>query len=157
LDVPDLNVGMARWMLALSLPLTLIALAPLWFMTERRDDLAGSFPDLVTLRNVVNFPAIAKLAPCNLMVGLGMGLAIRFFNIFFDLGIGATDRQLSAIFAAAALAGAAAVLFSGMLVRRWGIVRSISITQVALVPFLLLMIFVPLAAPGLPMVVISSS
>ena len=156
LDVPDLNVGMARWMLALSLPLTLIALAPLWFMTERLDDLAGSFSDLVTLRNVVNFPAIAKLAPCNLMVGPGMGLATRFFNIFFDLGIGATDRQLSAIFAAA-LAGAAAVLFSGMLVRRWGIVRSISITQVALVPFLLLMIFVPLAAPGLPMVVISLS
>ena len=110
--------------------------------------------DLITLKNVVNFSAIAKLALCNVMVGLGMGLATRFFNIFFDLGIGATDRQLSAIFAVAALAGATAVLFSGMLVRRWGTVRSIAITQLASVPFLLLMIFVPLAIPGLPLVVV---
>ena len=154
LGVPDLNIGMARWLLVLSLPLTLVALAPLWFMTERRDNLAGSFMDLITLRNVVNFPAIAKLALCNVMVGLGMGLATRFFNVFFDLGMGATDRQLSAVFAVAALAGATAVLFSGMLVRRWGTVRSIAITQLASVPFLLLMIFVPLVIPGLPLVVI---
>ena len=80
LGVPDLNIGMARWLLVLSLPLTFIALAPLWFMTERRDDLAGSFMDLITLKNVVNFSAIAKLALCNVMVGLGMGLATRFLT-----------------------------------------------------------------------------
>ena len=153
LGVPDLNIGMARWLLVLSLPLTLVALAPLWFMTERRDNLAGSFLDLITLRNVVNFSSIAKLALCNVIVGLGFGLATRFFNVFLDLGLGATDRQLSAILAVAALAGATAVLFSGMLVRRWGTVKSIAITQLASVPFLLLMIFVPLAVPGLPLVV----
>ena len=86
--------------------------------------------------------------------GPGYGSGHPFFNIFFDLGIGATDRQLSAIFAVAALAGATTVLFSGMLVRRWGTVRSIVITQLASVPFLLLMIFVPLAIPGLPLVVV---
>ena len=146
--VPDLNLGMSRWVLVLSLPLTLAALTPLWFMNEVRARLAGSFMDLIMLKNIVNFPAIAKLALCNLAVGLGLGLATRFFNVYFDLGLGATDRQISAIFAVAT-----AIVLSGIFVRKWGTVRSIAASQAASVPFLLLMVFVPLVLPGLPLVV----
>ena len=151
--VPDLDLGMARWVLVISLPLTLVALTPLWFMNEVRVKLAGGFVDLIMLKNIVNFPTIAKLALCNLAVGLGLGLATRFFNVYFDLGLGATDRQISAIFAVAAIGGATAILLSGIFVRRWGTVRSIAASQAASVPFLLLMVFVPLVLPGLPMVV----
>lgn len=47
LGVPDLDLGMARWILVLSLPLTLVALTPLWFMNEVRARLAGGFVDLI--------------------------------------------------------------------------------------------------------------
>ncbi len=143
LGVPDLNVGAARWALVGSLPLTLVGLAPLGLMTERRPELVERFVDLLALRNVVNFGVIAKLTLCSLIVGLGFGLAARFFNVYFDLALGATDRQISAIFAVGALAGAVAILFSGVLVRRWGKVLSITMTQIASVPFLMLMVLVP--------------
>jgi MFS family permease len=105
------------------------------------------------LKNVVNFGSIAKLTLCSLMVGLGFGLATRFFNVFYDLALGASDRQISAVFAVGALAGAVAILFSGVFIRRWGRIRSIAATQLVSVPFLMLMVFVPLLVPGLPLVV----
>ncbi len=154
LGVPDLDIGAARWVLVASLPLTLAALAPLGFMTEKRVALVDTFMELFTLKNVVNFSAIAKLTLCSLMVGLGFGLATRFFNVFFDLALGASDRQISAIFAVGALGGAGAILFAGAFVRKWGRVITIVIPQVASVPFLVLMVFVPLALPGLPLVVV---
>ena len=146
LGVPDLAVGEARWALVASLPLTLVAIAPLGLMTERRVALAGGFLDLIALKNVVNFASIAKLTLCSLLVWLGCGMATRFFNVFFDLAMGATDRQISAILGFGALAGASAILFSGLLVRKLGKTRSIAISQV---------VAVPLAVPGLPMVVAS--
>ncbi len=153
IGVPDLDVDSARWVLVASLPLTLAGLAPLAFMTEKRVELVESFLDLFALKNVVNFSNIAKLTVASLVVGTGFGLATRFFNIFFDLGLGATDRQISAIFAVGAVGGAGAIVFSGMLVQKWGKVRSIVVTQIASVPFLVLMVAVPMAVAGLPLVV----
>ena len=154
LGVPDLDITAAQGVLVASLPLTLIALAPLGLMTEKRADLVDSFLDLFALKNVVNFDSIAKLTLCSLVVGIGFGLATRFFNVFFDLALDASDRQISTIFAVGAIAGAGAILMSGLLVRKWGRVRSIFATQAASVPFLLLMVLVPLAIPGLPLVVV---
>ena len=154
LGVPDLDVGQARWVLVASLPLTLAGLAPLGLMTEKRVQLVESFFDLLTLRNVVNFGNIAKLTVTSLIVGLGFGLATRFFNVFFDLALGASDREISGIFAVGAMGGAVAILFSGVLVRRWGRVRTIVIPQIASTPFLMLMVLVPLAVSGLPLVVV---
>jgi MFS family permease len=154
LGVPDLDIGSARWILVASLPLTLAALAPLGFMVEKRAVGVGSFLDLLALRNVVNFSNIARLTVCGLVVGMGFGLATRFFNVFFDLALGASDRQISAIFAIGALAGASAILFSGMFVRKWGKTRSIVVTQLASAPFLMLMVLVPAVVPGLPIVVV---
>ena len=151
--VPDLDTGAARWVLVASIPLTLAALAPLGFMKEKRLDLVESFLDLFMLKNVVNFGSIAKLTLCSLMVGLGFGLATRFFNVFYDLALGASDRQISAVFAVGALAGAVAILFSGVFIRRWGRIRSIAATQLVSVPFLMLMVFVPLLVSGLPFVI----
>ena len=153
LGVPDLDVDSARWVLVASLPLTLTGLAPLAFMTEKRVELVESFLDLFALKNVVNFDAIAKLTVASLVVGTGFGLATRFFNVFFDLGLGATDRQISAIFAVGAVGGATAIVFSGMLVQRWGKVRSIVVTQIVSVPFLVLMVAAPMVVTGLPLVV----
>ncbi len=154
LGVPDLDIGSARWVLVASLPLTLAALAPLAFMVEKRAELVQSFLDLLALKNVVNFSNIAKLTLCGLVVGMGFGLATRFFNVFFDLALGASDRQISAIFAVGALAGASSILFSGMFVRKWGKTRSIVATQLASAPFLMLMVLVPAIVPGLPIVVV---
>jgi len=154
LGVPDLDIGAARWVLIGSLPLTLAALTPLAFMVERRVALAGSFLDLLALRNVVNFSNIAKLTLCSLVVGMGFGLATRFFNVFFNLALGASDRQISSIFAIGALGGATAILFSGMFVRKWGKTRSIVLAQLASAPFLMLMVLVPAVVPGLPIVVV---
>ena len=153
LGVPDLSINAARWVLVMSLPLTLAALAPLGFMVEKRAGVVGSFLDLLALKNVVNFSNIAKLTLGSLVVGMGFGLATRFFNVYFDLALGASDRQISAIFAIGALAGASSILFSGMFVRKWGKTRSIVVTQLASAPFLMLMVLVPAVVSGLPIVV----
>ena len=143
LGVPSIDPGAARWALVTSLPLTFIALVPLALMREKPIELVESFLDLFTLSNVVSHSTIAKLVLCGGLIGIGFGLTTRFFNVFFYEAHQATDDQIGLILAFGSLSGAAAILLSPIITRRWGKVRSILFTQLASIPFLLLMALVP--------------
>lgn len=140
LDVPKLDPAAARWSLVLSLPLTFFALAPLALIRERAVELVESFSDLFTLRNVVNYDVMFKLALCASIVGIAFGMTTRFFNLFFNMAHNATDDQVGLFLALSSLGAAAVVLASPYVTRRWGMARGIMITQIASVPFLLLMV-----------------
>lgn len=137
--LPPVDPSAARWALVTGLPLTAIALVPLGFMRERPVELGGSLRDLVTLRNVANAGIIARFAALGLLVGAGFGLTVRFFNVFFEQGHGATDAQIGTILGFGAIASAGAVLIAPVLAQRWGKAKSIWLTQSLSVPFLLLL------------------
>ncbi|MBI4233859.1 MAG: MFS transporter [Chloroflexi bacterium] len=143
LGLPQGEPSAARWALVSGLPLTVMALVPLVFMREKPVELVESFRDLVTLRNVVHFGIIARLALLSIMVGVGFGLTIRFFNIFFQEAHNASDNQIGTMLALGSLASAGSVLISPAVAQRWGKAKGIMVTQVLSIPFLVLMAAVP--------------
>ncbi|MBI4340176.1 MAG: MFS transporter [Chloroflexi bacterium] len=143
LGVPNLDPTAARWALVTGLPLTIVALVPLAYMRERPLELAHSFKELLNFPRMASFKPVMQLTLLSLMVGAAFGLTIRFFNVFFQESLGATDGQIGAILGFGAIAGAGAVLLSPILAQRWGKVRSILFTQSLSIPFLMLMALVP--------------
>jgi len=141
--LPALDPGATRWALVTGLPLTAIALVPLVFMREKPVELAASFKDMVTLRNVVNLGVIMRFTALSLMVGTGFGLTVRFFNVFFERWHQASDAQIGTVLGFGAFAAAGSVLIAPVLAQRWGKARSIWLTQSLSVPFLLLLAAVP--------------
>ncbi|MEE8419342.1 MAG: MFS transporter, partial [Dehalococcoidales bacterium] len=140
LGLPDIDPAVGKWALITSLPLTFIALIPLLMMREKRVELIESFKELFLLRNIVNFSVLAKLGLCSLLLGLSFGLMIRFFNIFFQEYQGATTEQTGWIMAIGSLSGAAAILLTPLLITKWGKVRTLLITQLLSVPFIVFMV-----------------
>jgi MFS family permease len=110
LGVPNIDPEAGRWALITSLPLTFVSLIPLIMMREKPMELVESIKDLVTLKNIVNFSILAKLGICSLLLGLSFGFMIRFFNIFFQEGKGATIEQTATIMAIGSLGGATVIL-----------------------------------------------
>lgn len=141
--LPPLEPAVARWALVLALPLTAMALVPLAFMRERPVELVESFKDMVALRNVEHLGIIARFAALSLMVGVGFGLTVRFFNVFFQEVHGASDGQIGTILGLGAIAGAASILISPVVAQQWGKAKSVFITQTLSLPFLILLAMVP--------------
>lgn len=141
--VPDLDPLAARFALVTSLPLTVIALLPLAIIREKPLALVQSFRDLFFLTNVVSHEVIAKLALCGLLIGMAFGLTTKFFNLFFAQGHKATDGEVGMIMAYGALGSAILMLASPAMSQRWGRVKSILISQIGSLPFLLLMSMAP--------------
>src|SRR6185295_13256521 len=67
----------------------------------------------------------------------------RFFNIFFNQGLGASGSEVGTILAIGSVAGSAAILVAPVMVQSWGKVKSLVVTQLASIPFLLAMAVVP--------------
>lgn len=141
--LPAVEPEAARWALVTGLPLTAVALVPLACMHERPVEPVGGCKELVTLRNVVHLGIIARLTALSLLVGAGFGLASRFFNVFFEAVYHASDSQIGTILGLGAIAAAGSVLLAPLLAQQWGKARSICITQILSVPFLLALAFVP--------------
>lgn len=80
------------------------------------------------------------LAPAAL-IGFGAGVMVTFFQIFFRLRFGLEPGQIGVIFAFTSVFNAVASLITPLLARRMGKVRTVVATQLASIPFLLLLTF----------------
>ncbi|MCS7286930.1 MAG: MFS transporter [Anaerolineae bacterium] len=120
------------------------ALIPLLMIQERpaaRTDQSVktfSLQDLPFRRDVM-----ALLIP-ELIIALGAGLLIPYLNIFFKQRFRISDSFLGLIFAVAQLLMGAATLLAPVLAERWGKIRTVVFTQLASLPFLLMLGFVPI-------------
>ncbi|MDP6501219.1 MAG: MFS transporter [Dehalococcoidales bacterium] len=75
-----------------------------------------------------------------MLLGLSFGLMIRFFNVFFHEYQGATTEQTGWIMAIGSLGGTAAILLTPVMINKWGKARTLLITQLISVPFIVLMV-----------------
>jgi MFS family permease len=84
---------------------------------------------------------ISKLLITELIIGLGAGALMPFMNVFFRLKFAVPDEALGALFAGGSVAIGIATLVGPVLVNRLGKVRAVVATQVASIPFLLILGF----------------
>lgn len=119
------------------------ALIPLLMIREERGRLGGERRPPFTLRD---FPfrrdVVALLVP-ELVIALGAGLLIPYLNIFFKQRFHIPDSVLGLTFAVSQLLMGSATLLAPILAERWGKIRTVVFTQLASLPFLLALGFVP--------------
>lgn len=75
------------------------------------------------------------------LIGFGAGVMVTFFQIFFRLRFGLEPGQIGVIFAFTSIFNAIASLVTPLMARRIGKVRTVVATQLASIPFLLMLTF----------------
>lgn len=89
-------------------------------------------------------PVMGKLVLTELTISLGAGLLMPFVNVFYKLRFALPDHILGGLFAASSLTMGLAVMLVPLWVKRMGKVKTIVLTQLLSLPFLLLMGFSPI-------------
>lgn len=79
---------------------------------------------------------MGKFAWCNLWVGLGAGLVIPFFNLYFATRFRATSGQIGFYFSVSQVFTFLAVLAAPAIARRIGKVRTVVLMELLSLPFL---------------------
>ncbi len=129
-----------RGTLLVAMLLASLALWPLWRLAPPP---AGRLVAALRLRLRTPIGKLARLLLPNILIALGAGLLIPFLNVFFRLLFHISDALLGLLFAGGALATAIATLSVPLLALRLGRVRTIVWSQLASIPFMLLMGFAP--------------
>ncbi len=82
---------------------------------------------------------VLQFTLCSIIIGLGAGIIVPYFNVYFSEVLHATSGQIGMMFSAGALTMTIASLILPLSVRRLGRVRSTVLTRYLSIPFLLLM------------------
>lgn len=144
--------GVGRLALLASLPITLLGLLPIYFIKETRPppERREKLSQFIRFRHLEHGRIIGLLTLTTVLYGFGFGFTIPFFNVFFNQAYRATADQVGFILALGAGSAAFTALFSPMIVRRFGKVKGLFVTQLGSFPLL----FILGAMPNLQLSVI---
>lgn len=106
-------------------------------------DTPGDSRVRIALSNVKNWDFIGKYATTVSIVGLGAGMIVMFFNLFFKQEFAADSRLIGIIFAINTVVLSAGNFLAPAMADRIGKVRTVVITEALSVPFLLLIYSAP--------------
>ena len=132
---PDLTA--LRWTLFTALPFGLIELIPLAFMRESFMPFAARLRDLLAMKHVAHKGNVARLFGISAAYAAGLGLYFPLLNLHFEHEFEVHADQFGPIVAINEIGIALAILTVPLLVARLGKVRTITVTRLASVPFLL--------------------
>lgn len=103
-----------------------------------------------SLRGFTSWGRVARLLVPEMLISFGAGLVIPFVALFLKRQVGASVTEVGAIQAVSSVAMAAAALWTPRIARRVGLAGTIVITELASLPFL---VMIPLAT-SLPVVAV---
>ncbi len=125
-----------RFALLLGSGIFLTALWPLFKISETPK--APDESNLISLKRLVQgFKAAGGFVWCNLWIGLGAGLVIPFFNLYFAKRFGASSSQIGLYFSVSQIFTLAAVLVGPALAKRFGKVKTVVAMELLSLPFLI--------------------
>jgi MFS family permease len=123
--------------LLISVGFSLISVIPLLFLTEKSEKTYFS-------KQIMESTSLMwKFLLTQLLVGFGAGLIVPFFNIFFRIRMQVDIGTIGIIFSIASIATGIATFLAAPVATRWGKVRSVVLTQLGSLPFLLLLAYGP--------------
>ena len=93
---------------------------------------------VASLRGFTSWGRVARLLVPEVIISLGAGLVMPFVALFLRHHLGATVTQIGVIQAVSSVAMATAALATPRLARRFGLAGTIVLTELASLPFLLL-------------------
>ena len=95
------------------------------------------------LANIKNPDRIWRLTAPEVLIALGAGFTLPLMNVFFKEGIGSSEVEIGATFAAGQAFLVVGAFLAPLLVARIGKVRSVVYTRLAAIPFILFIAFSP--------------
>lgn len=129
-----------RYTLFLSLALIALSAVPILYMNE-----AGKRPRPVKrfaiLGSTIRSSKVQKLIAVNGLIGIGAGMIVPFFNVYFHNLLAATTDQIGLIFSAGELVMIVGLMIIPFIVERYGKVKTIAFTELASIPFLIMLAF----------------
>jgi MFS family permease len=130
-----------RYTLFLSLIAVLITFLPLLYLKEEKRKSATSLERLNVIGSTVKSLSVQKLIVINALVGIGAGMIVPFFNVYFHHVLSASTDQIGIIFSVAEVIMMAGLVILPLMAERLGKIKSIAFTQLASIPFLIMLAF----------------
>lgn len=128
-----------RVVLLIAMGVTVLSLVPLVLLRGERSPTSSA--SAFSERDTRHQPIVIKLTVAQFIIALGAGILIPFINVFYKLRFELPDPVLGGLFAISSLAMGLSALFVPMLVKRLGKIRTMILTQLFSIPFLIFMGF----------------
>jgi MFS family permease len=121
--------------------LSALSLIPVFAIQERPRGTVERARSPWPWRNISDPGLVSRIFLPNIIISMGAAILIPYMNLFFKETYIISDRVLGTLFAVSSVVTGVATLTSPLLAQRWGRIRSLVITQLASIPFLLLIGF----------------
>jgi len=134
-----------RWVLATNILLGTTSLIPLWMMKEPKASQPTLQPEARPASLSPNLTRlIARLAAPNFLIGMGAAILIPYMNVFFKDRFNISDSLLGLLFSLSALfIGIGSLIGPRLTLQLGGKIRTVVVTQLASVVFMLMVGFIP--------------
>jgi MFS family permease len=130
--------------LGVMVALWVLALVPLIAIREQPRSVTAEVRSIWPWRNISNPSFVMRLFIPNIVISMGAAILIPYMNLFFKETFAIPDSTLGALFAVSSVITGTATLAAPLLADRWGRIRSLVITQLTSIPFLLTIGFSPI-------------
>ena len=137
------NVMVYRAALTVSVVFLFLALLPYYVIRERPYQKNNATTSRFSLKAIQSRAVMGKLVLALAPIGLGAGLIVPFFNVFFQNKLEATPEQIGIIFALGNVMTAVGIVLAPVVSGRLGKVHAIAFTQLSSIPFIFGIAFSP--------------
>lgn len=128
-----------RYTLYASLAVSIVSIVPLFFLKEKKK-VCVEAPRLgAMLKELAGSNVVKRLVTISCLIGLGAGLIVPFFNVYFSKMLSASTGQIGLIFALAQASMAVGAMAVPFMVSRIGKVKTVSLTYLMSIPFLIVL------------------
>jgi MFS family permease len=144
LSLETANVELYRATLMVSVNFLFLALLPYYAIKEKfKPEGVEANVSRLSLKTIRSRVVIGKLVFTAALIGLGAGLIVPFFNVFFRNKLEATLEQIGIIFALGNISVAVGATLAPVVSSRLGKVRAIAFTELCSIPFIYGIAFSP--------------
>lgn len=128
-----------RYTLFISLAIIVLSAIPILYMNEMKRKRIDPLKRFNVLGSMARSRKIQKLIVINGLVGIGAGMIVPFFNVYFHNLLSATTDQIGYIFSAGELVMVVGLMIIPIIVQRIGKITTIALTELASIPFLIML------------------
>jgi MFS family permease len=128
-----------RYTLYVSVAVAIVSILPLMLLQEKKKTCVNTPDFRKMVRGLAASSTVKRLVTISCVIGLGAGLIVPFFNVYFNKMLAATPGQIGIIFALAQASMAVGAIAVPFLVSRIGKVRTVSLTYLISIPFLIVL------------------
>lgn len=137
--LPAISLEAYRYALLVSLVIATLSVVPLIFIRDEKTPCPTKNNLKEFLGRLAGSPTVRQLVLISCLIGTGAGMFVPFFNVYFNKLLAATPGEIGLIFSAAQASMVVGAAIVPYVARRFGKVKTVSLTYLISLPFLVLL------------------